>query len=184
MEDSRTAPPRPRKPFKVSAVFAPMTVPLLFLAAAVSIPWAYIQRLNQRRQERRFAREMKKAGRLMDWQEFRQTIESGTGTAIGESLSPKGPFRLWWTDEDIPTTSPFKCERKQHIAAITDRELLPFFEWCYARFTNPESGVARLVLVPEEKRTELKQTMTSMRFVSTCSFRSLREKSTLKNSRS
>jgi len=67
MEDSRTAPTRPRKPFKVSVLFAPIIVPLLFLAAAISIPWAYIQRLNQRRQEHRFAEDMKKAGRHMDW---------------------------------------------------------------------------------------------------------------------
>lgn len=108
----------------------------------------------------------------------KQTIESGAGTAIGEYLSMQGPFRLWWTTEDIPTTSPFKSEREQHVA-MPEPELLPFFEWCYARFTNPESGVARLVLVPEEKRTELKQTLASTRFVSICSFRLLRRKEPL-----
>ncbi len=55
-------------------------------------------------------------------------------------------------------------------------EFLPFFEWCYGRFTNPRSGLARLVPIPEGERKQLKDMLTSARFVSTCSFRSLRQK--------
>jgi hypothetical protein len=177
MESSPTAaaqPPR-RKPFKVPIIFAPIYIPLLFLAGAVSIPWTYLQKSKQRRQERRFAEHMKKAGRLMQWQEFQQAEANGAGTAIGEYLSTKGPFRLWWTPDDIPATSPLKWKREQHVARM-EPEFLPFFEWCYARYTNPESGLARLVPVPEEERNQLKAMLTSTRFVSTCSFRSVREK--------
>jgi hypothetical protein len=79
-----------RKPFTVPAIFAPIFVPLLFLAWALSFPWAHILKLAERRQERRSAEQMKKAGRLMQWQEFKQAVANGTGTAIGEYLSTKG----------------------------------------------------------------------------------------------
>lgn len=167
-------PPR-RKPFKVPVVFAPIYIPLLFLAGAASIPWGYIQKSVQRRQERIFADQMKKAGRLIEWQEFKHAEANGEGTVIGEYLSMKGPFRLWWTPEDVVTASPHKCKREQHFA-WAEPEFLPFFEWCYARYTNPQTGVARLVPVPESERIQLKAMLTSTRFVSTCSFRSLRER--------
>jgi hypothetical protein len=177
MESSHTTlrEPSRRKPFRVPVVFAPIYIPLLFLAGAVSIPWTYIQKSVQRRQERRFTEQMKKAGRLMQWQEFTQAEGNGAGTAIGEYLSTKGPFRLWWTTEDIPALSPHEWKREQHVAWI-EPDFLPFFEWCYARYTNPQSGLARLVPVPEKERNELKTMLTSIRFVSTCSFRPVRAK--------
>ena len=118
---------RARKPIKVPIIFAPIYMPLFFLAAAVSIPWTYIQKSVQRRRERKFAERMKKAGRLMDWQKFKQTQESDKGTAIGEHLSTKGPFRLWWTPEDVAATSPNKWKREQNVAWM-DPEFRPFFE--------------------------------------------------------
>ncbi len=76
MEEASTplTQPRRKKPFKVSILFAPITVPLLILAAAISIPWTYIHKLKQRRQERKFVEHMQKAGRLMNWEEFGQAI--------------------------------------------------------------------------------------------------------------
>jgi hypothetical protein len=164
-----------RKPFKVSILFLPIYLPLFFMAAAISIPWTHVYRLRQRRKERRFAEQMKAAGRLMTWLEFKRVIGNGEGTAIGEYLSTKGPFRLWWTPEDIPANSPYRCDREKHLAWL-EQEFLPFFTWCYERFTQPQSGLARLVSVPEEERKELPKTLASVRFVSICSFRSLREK--------
>lgn len=45
-------------------------------------------------------------------------------------------------------------------------EFLLFFEWCYVRYTNPQSGLARLVPFPEEERNQLKALVASTRFVS------------------
>ena len=172
--------PARRKPFKVPVIFAPIFIPLLFIAGAVSIPWAYIQKSRQRRQGRKFAEQMKQAGRLMQWQEFKLAVANGTGTAIGEYLSMKGPFRLWWTVDDIPATSPHEWKREHHFA-VMEPEFLPFFQWCYARYTNPQSGLAQLVSIPEEERNQLKSILESRRFVSTCSFRSLRESHSAKD---
>lgn len=69
---------------------------------------------------------MKKAGRLMQWQEFKQAQANGMGTAIGEYLSTKGPFRLWWTPDDIHAKSPHEWKREQHVAWM-ESEFLPFF---------------------------------------------------------
>jgi hypothetical protein len=175
-----TQPPR-RKPFKVSILFAPIFVPLLFLAAAISIPWTYIHKLKQRRQERKFVEQMKKASRHMSWEEFKQAIGNGEGTAIGEHLSIKGPFRVWWTPEDVPATSPHKWKPEQEQnGAWMEPEFRPFSEWCYARFTNPQSGRAWLVPISEKQRKQLRAMLTNARFVSTCAFRSVREKDTVK----
>jgi hypothetical protein len=179
MESSHgtTAQTPDRKPFKIPMVFAPIYIPIMFLAAGVSIPWTYIRKSVQRLKERRFMERMKKAGRLMEWQEFKQAIASGEGTAIGEYLSIKGPFRIWWTPEAIPRTSPHRWEREKHFAfPFMEPEFLPFFEWCYTRYTNPVSGSAQLVSVPKDERNQLKALSTNPRFVSICSYRSLRER--------
>jgi len=167
--------PKSRKPFKVSILFLPIYLPLLFIGGAISIPWTYVQKLKHRRDERKFAKQMIAVGRLTTWKELQLAIENGQGTVIGEYLSTKGPFRLWWTSEDIPTISPHRCDREEHWA-WSEPEFLPFFEWCYAKFTNPQSGLARLVCVPEEERKGLMKKLSGVRFVSTCSFMSLREK--------
>lgn len=177
MDNSSTPLKRRRKSFRASAIFLPITIPLLLVAAAISIPWTYIQGLNQRRQERRFAEDMRKAGRRMDWQEFTQVIATGAGTVIGEYLTIKGPFRLWWTAEDVPAISPHKWNREKD-AAVLEAEFVPFFEWCYARYTNSHSGAAQLIVVSEEERKQLGTMLEGARFVSTCSFRSLRERAT------
>ena len=173
MESAPVTQPARRKPFTVPIIFAPIYVPVLFLAGALSIPWGYIQRSRQSRQEQRFAEQMKRSGRLMQWHEFKDAEANCTGTAIGEYLSMTGPFRLWWTPDDIPATSPHKW-KWEHIAWM-EPEFLPFFRWCYRRYTNPQSGMAQLVSVPREDRNHLKTILASSRFISTCSFRSLRE---------
>lgn len=103
--------------------------------------------------EKKFAEVMTRADRLMTWQEFRRALETGKRTAIGEFLSTKGPFRLWWTAEDIPTTSPHAWKREQHVGWM-EPEVFAFSEWCYQRFTNPESGLAGLVPVSKDQRKQ------------------------------
>jgi hypothetical protein len=118
---------------------------------------------------------MNTAGRLLTWKELQLAIENEQGTVIGECLSPTGPFRLWWTPEDIPALSPHKCDREK-VWGWPEPEFLPFFEWSYAKYTSPQSGLARLVCVPDEEEKGLMKKLSGVRFVSTCSFMSLREK--------
>src|SRR5215468_10555379 len=94
-----------RTPFRIPTVFAPIFTVLLLVAWPLSIPWTYIGEAVQRRQERKFADQMKSAGRLMLWDELKQVAANGSGTVIGEHLSMKGPYRVWWTPENVPEES-------------------------------------------------------------------------------
>jgi hypothetical protein len=171
---------RRTKGIEIPIVFFPIYAPLLLLVVAIGIPVSHVLRWKQRIDERKFIDKMKTARRCMKWNDFKQAIEKNEGTAIGEYLSMKGPFRLWWTPEDIPTTSPYRCDHENHDAFL-EEEFAPFFEWSYGRFTHPQRGLARLVEVPEEERKDLKKTLTAGRFVSACSFRSIRERSEAKS---
>ena len=106
--------PESKNSRRISIVFLPIYLPLFLIAGALSIPWTYALKLRQRHREKQFAKQMEPSGRLITWKEFESAIENGRGTAIGESLSMKGPFRLWWTPEDIPVVSPYSFDRKHH----------------------------------------------------------------------
>ena len=122
-------------------VLFPIVVPALLIGAAISIPLAQIMRVKQ------------------DWAELKSAMGAGKGTVIGEYRSMKGPFRLWWTPEDIPKTSPYACG-KEVSKEWAEMESQKFFRWCYSRFTKPEDGLARLVVVPEEERKRLTKTLS------------------------
>jgi len=158
-------------------VVFPFFLPL-FILAGISICWTYFDKLRQRRKEGQFAEQMKAANRLMTWQEFEQATKDDLGTVIGETLSLKGPFRIWWTTEDIPASSPHKWNREKHLAWL-EPEFLPFFEWCYENFTSPKSGRARLVVIPEEERKDLIKHLPAVPFVSSFSSLSLRSQEKL-----
>jgi hypothetical protein len=162
-----------KKPIEIPWPLSLFLLPVLFLAGALSIPWTYIHKLVQGRREKWFASQMKALDRLMTWKELELAIERKEGTFIGEYLSVKGPFRLWWTAEDISALSPYKFDRGHHFAWF-EPEFAPFFQWCRARFTDPRSGTAKLVSIPEEKRTGLREHMSGVPFVSTCSFQTAR----------
>jgi hypothetical protein len=159
-----TPPPSRSKPLKVPVIFAPIYVPVFLIVGALSIPWTSIRKSVKSRQERRFAEQMRKVGRVMEWSEFKRAESIASGTVIGEWLSIKGPFRLWWTPDDIPKITPHKWNREKHVAWM-DPGFLPFYQWCYARYTNPEAGVAQLVPVSKEERELLKAIIKNDRFV-------------------
>ena len=167
--------------YEIPAIFAPIYLPLLIIAAVLSIPWTYVQRLKQRHRERKFAEQMRKDGRIMAWDEFESALKERRGTTISEVLGIKGPFRIWWTPEDVRAISPSLCPNEGQVwTELQSAEFRPFFDWCYAQFTNPNSGRARLVqipetrLVPEGTRREIRAKLAGA--IPTCSFRARRER--------
>ncbi|HTC91864.1 MAG TPA: hypothetical protein VK699_00245 [Terriglobales bacterium] len=53
------------------------------------------------------------------------------------------------------------CEKDYFLIflfLLLPHHLPAFFEWCYAYFTNSQSGTARLVIVPPEDRKGLNGT--------------------------
>ena len=91
---------------------------------------------------------MKAVGRYISLEEVLPKLEGGDGTFIGEYLTAKGPFRLWWTTASIASSSPFLCCTEDH-PWWCEQDYSDFFGWCAARFTNVDSGIAYLIDVPE-----------------------------------
>src|SRR5262245_57161591 len=85
-----------------------LVLPILGVAAGVSIPITYLHRYLERRRETQFTREMKDIGRWILWGDA-VSQDTGRGTFIEEYPSIKGPYRLWWTSEDISCVSPYPC---------------------------------------------------------------------------
>jgi len=123
-----------------------LALPLILAVAVVAVipqlPISLIKRSRMRRREKRFAADMKSAGRFISWAEARSEVDSGRGAFIGE-FALRGGYRLWWTLEDVRKVSPHPCyfddEGPPGLAHA------PFFDWCCSRFTDPESGRALLV---------------------------------------
>jgi hypothetical protein len=77
-------------------------------------------------------------------------------------LSLKGPVRLWWTSDDVPAVSPHPClfeEAPDSLESINSE----FDAWCRSRYTNPQSGVAQLVVLRDVDRERIHQSLTEFR---------------------
>jgi len=126
---------------------------------ALSGPGTKIWWAIKRRQERKFATQMKAANRLVSWSEVRSHVENGHGCLISDHLSYKGPVRLWRTQDDVPGVSPYPyvLEESPDSLESPNSEL---DAWCRARFTTPQSGTAVLVELRYIERESLRQTLT------------------------
>jgi hypothetical protein len=106
---------------------------------AVAIPCS-------RWKHRRFVARMKANNRVMVWSDFAQCVEEKSGTLLIEGSEIKW-LNWWWTEEDVRAVSPHPLPENKLIHNRKEqRALLPFREWCYARYTEPSNGRALLVL--------------------------------------
>src|ERR1700733_9146153 len=114
---------------------------------------------------------MKSVGRLVPWIEAPSQGECGGGSFIGEQLTHKGPYRLWWTSEDISQLSPHPCCFEEY-PDFWDPEHGRFNEWCRSRLTDPASGAALLVDRRGTEHADLEQALSHFRsahrYVSVC----------------
>ena len=58
-------------------------IPVLFIAAGVSVPVTVVLNLMMLRREKRFAVHMKSVGTLIPWLEAHSRVECGAGSFIG-----------------------------------------------------------------------------------------------------
>ena len=136
--------------------FGLLMLPPLLLTAVLSIPFGWIRKFVVERSERRFAKQMKLAGRLKSWNEIQGFVVSKTGTLICEQLSIKGPSRLWWTADNIPEISPFPYATSNNRTRICyEAEFRPFGKWCFQQYTSPSTGKAFLVDLPATQRRNI-----------------------------
>jgi hypothetical protein len=133
-------------PFPFSAILGILAIPVLFIAAAVSIPVSALHRSTERRRESRVAERLRQAGRTIRWADVLSEMNQNRGSLIEEYGSPKGPYRLWFTPENIVELSPHPCCFEE--LPWSEEDFGEFFKWCHARFTDIQSGSARLVEIP------------------------------------
>jgi hypothetical protein len=157
-------------PFPLSVVlFVPLVAGLLF-AALLSIPVTLIWRAVKRRQERRFAMEMKEANRLVSWAEACSFMENGPGCLIGEHLSMKGPVRLWWTHDDVsaPASGAGHFEEMPNSPESLESLNFEFEESCRSRYTCAESGTALLVNLSDTEADHAREKLADYRRQQRC----------------
>jgi len=117
-------------------------LPLMALAGLLSIPVGGIMVAYYTLKETRFARKMKLAGRMMPEPQYAAALDDKRGTLIEEWFSNKGPVRYWWTEDDIPSVTPF-ARTAFGVEAVWGREYDEFSLWCHNKYL--ESNNARFV---------------------------------------
>jgi hypothetical protein len=135
-------------PREIGMPWSLLFIPILFVLAGLSLPYALVARRIQRRRERAFCGQMKARGRLVEWPECQRAMDEGRGTLIIERYSSKGPVRWWWTWENFYDVCPYAP--LESLTWIPQEESYrPFAEWCRQRYTSPDGGCALLVSTSE-----------------------------------
>lgn len=142
--DLRADPQTRKGPREFGPVHPIWFVPALAIAALLSIPVGLLLNAAVKRRERSFKIRMKAASRVMNYRDFEQALQEGRGTLIIESHSLKGPFRWWWTAEDVYDLCPFPLVT-WFMSMPNDERYRPLAEWCRREYTNSDGGRALLV---------------------------------------
>lgn len=140
-------------------------VPFLLIAAVLSIPYGVVANFVQNRKERRLQKELRNAGRGIEWLEFVEATVSGRGTVIIEKYFPKGPWRWWWTEDDIRALSPYPMADGRVIEVNAEFESDLAGDWCFEQYTNLVTGRARLLINAREERKSSSEIPRSIRVV-------------------
>jgi len=156
-------------PAWLTLLLFPFLIPTLLVGAAISIPVTKVSAWRERRREAAFARAMAHAGRVLPLPAFEEALTSGTGTSISETLSIKGPFRVWWSPDDILSASPYPTASGVWYELRGEDRFEPFFRWCFLTYTSPITGSAHLVIVPPADASRIDNLLMSSRHVTTCS---------------
>jgi hypothetical protein len=119
-------------------------LPLLALLAGLSLPYVAVAGYIMRRRERAFLVKMSLRNRVLDWVEFQQAVDDMRGTLIVEQYSMKGPWRRWWTPENVYEQCPLAIANSLMVSQY-DESFRPLAEWIRRKYTSEECGCAFLV---------------------------------------
>jgi hypothetical protein len=125
-------------------------LPLLLLAAAVTVVVGPFVVVGQWLYERSLVRRLRRRGRYLPWSEVAANLESGRGSLILDQLN-KSPARVWWTPEDIEGLAPAPPPVDVDLDYITGGEH-PFARWCHERYLRLNEGSAFLTSADELSR--------------------------------
>lgn len=139
-------------------------MPLLAIAAPLSIPYMLVRRAVWNRHEKFLGSRMAKVNRVIGWADFIKVVNENRGTLIAECESSKGPFRRWWTPDNIYALTPYPCG--DHVS-MWFGEFLPFRKWCFEKYTSQTTGSAVLVIGTRDQWRSLKERLQAFRCVET-----------------
>jgi hypothetical protein len=158
-----------RRPIELGVWSCFFTVPLLFLGAALSVPYVEVAKVVYRIRERRFARHMAALNRTITFEDYSRILENGEGTHIHEWESAfKGPVRWWWTSEDVAVVNPDPTADRYTMTR--DALFQPFLEWIYREYTSP-SGKALLVIATNEQKKSIRDKLQNKGIMDVPTFR-------------
>jgi len=155
---TQPSPPEPKtKGFTLPWILFPIYLPLLIIAAGLSFPVGAVQRRIVQRRERRLAAQLRSASRTISAEKATDLIGENRGTLVWETLSHKGPWRLWWTSDDIAAASPFPFYRSSDgkSRSFYEEEFRAFGRWFAENYAHPTAGKALLVDVADENTKSL-----------------------------
>lgn len=142
-------------------LFVPIMVPLflviLMVMCVVSIPLEFVYRVRLNRKENRLQPMLAAVGRYMDWSEVATKLKAGEGTLIIEHLSPKGPTREWWTEDNLKADAPVPLPTSIKSAPTegTREAVQAYAKSCVCRYVDLDEGVALLTQVPIPRHRRL-----------------------------
>lgn len=129
-------------------VYLPIMLVVLFAAAALSIPIGAMQAWKSNRREKAYREQLRQSGRYLDWRDVESRIDDGKGTLVIERFLPKGPFRQWWTEEDLIGKAPVSLPHLGEEGAPEEEKgkLRDYAALC--KSLCGESGSAKLTELP------------------------------------
>ncbi len=142
-------------------LFAPVILPLFFIflsvMAVVSVPLEFVYRLRQQSEEKQLRLRLVATGRFMEWAEVEARLKAGAGTLIVEHLSPKGPIREWWSEDDLIAAAPVSLpvSLKSPPGEGHLQMLQEYAAACATRYTDLATGAANLTEVPVPRARRL-----------------------------
>jgi hypothetical protein len=150
---------RKRGPREFGPEWSVIFIPLLFLAAGLSIPYTKYRQLQIRRRERRFAEQMRLAGRVIDGADCIPRLVRGEGTLILESMGYKKETHWWWTPDEVEDSRRIRCF--EGMTPVSASEFSAHDDWHREHYTGP-NGSALLIIATSEPRLQLAPAMRNL----------------------
>jgi hypothetical protein len=142
-----------RKQVPIGPALSLMLVPVLVVAAGISIPYSLVARQARRRRQHALQADMKSRNRAMEWDDFLRALSEHRGTVIEERSSRTTSDRWWWTPDNLYEMSPYPIT--DWLSMRNDANFDPFSWWCHRNYTSPETGGALLICSSQATRKKV-----------------------------
>lgn len=133
----------------VMACIAPLVMLVLVLVALLAIPAACLLSLSIWYSEQRLQNRLTKRGRFMPWPAVEANLISGEGTLIIECCGPKGPFRYWWSEDDI--TGQATCALPTNRHDCYSDQAIAYSQMCMKKYEFDDLGLKFAEVYPRAK---------------------------------